>query len=130
MSSLLIRIITVFFFLLVTANAYSWGSEGHSVVGSLAMQQLNEQAKSELEKILGSINKGQMADACNWADKVRPTPQWEHTYPMLIIARIATSDEEPRSPVASPGGKSSGQDEMPQAPPSGRDGPGDFVLTY
>ena len=76
---------------------YAWGEEGHSIVGSLAMEQIDDKAGSELKKLLGSTSRKQMKHACNWPDKVRPTPEWEHTYPWHYINQPRSSKAYDRS---------------------------------
>jgi len=76
---------------LLANETLAWGSEGHSIVGSLAMELVDDKAKATLKEILGSTSRKQMAKACNWADKVRPTPEWEHTYPWHYINQPRSS---------------------------------------
>ena len=54
----------------------TWGPDGHSSVGILAMTQLHEDARHELRSILGSLEPHTMVQACNWPDEVRKTDQW------------------------------------------------------
>ena len=64
---------------------FSWGHNGHGVVGMLAVEQLQSFARSELEKIIGPLNQQSMLEACNWPDEVRESEEWEWTYPLHYI---------------------------------------------
>ena len=64
---------------------FSWGHNGHGVVGFLALEQLQPFARNELEKIIGPLNQQSMLEACNWPDEVRETEEWEWTYPLHYI---------------------------------------------
>ncbi len=89
----IITLTIVLLVLAVPGKVYAWGEDSHQVIGVLAMQQIDEKAKKELVGILGSISREQIAAACIWADVVRPTPQWEHTYPWHYINQPRWSDE-------------------------------------
>ena len=96
MPSPAIKIATIVLVLFFTSKAFAWGYEGHSIVGSLAMELVDDKAKATLKEILGSTSRRQMAHACNWADKVRPTPEWEHTYPWHYINQPRSSKKYDR----------------------------------
>lgn len=65
--------------------AFSWGHDGHSAVGILAIEQLQPYARSQLQEIMGSLNDQNLVEACNWPDEVRETEQWEWSYPLHYI---------------------------------------------
>ncbi len=77
-------------FSIVVFSAYStvalaWGSNGHTTVGTLAVRQLNAEALSELETIMGSLDQQAISEACNWPDEVRETDEWSWSYPLHYI---------------------------------------------
>jgi hypothetical protein len=55
--------------LAVVAPAFAWGEEGHRVIGWIAYQRLNEEAKDTVDYLLG-LEKSNLPDACFWADAV------------------------------------------------------------
>lgn len=76
---------SLFIFLTYSSLTFSWGRDGHAVVGNLAMEQLQPSARSELEKIMGSLDRQSMLEACNWPDAVRETDLWKWSYPLHYI---------------------------------------------
>ena len=52
---------------LMCAPALAWGPEGHQVVGSIADQLLNDHAKQQVAKILGT----ELRVASTWPDCAR-----------------------------------------------------------
>jgi hypothetical protein len=85
MPSLVLKLLFAIIILLPAANANALNDEGHRIVGVLAMEQTDAKAKAELEEILGSVSWQRIGEACTWPDRVRPTPEWEHTYPWHYI---------------------------------------------
>jgi len=68
-----------------SSYSLAWGQDGHSAIGILAMDQLNPDARKELENIIGSLDERAMIKACNWPDDVRETDGWEWTVPQHYI---------------------------------------------
>jgi len=68
-----------------STNISAWGHDGHSAVGIMALDNLQTDARSELQRVLGSLDDQTIIEACNWPDKVRPTAEWEWTYPLHFI---------------------------------------------
>ena len=64
---------------------FSWGHNGHGVLGILAVDQLQPFARRELERVIGPLNQQSMLEACNWPDEVRETDEWEWSYPLHYI---------------------------------------------
>ena len=56
---------------LMVAPALAWGPEGHQVVGSIADQLLNHNAKQQVATILGT----KLRAASTWADCARSVEQ-------------------------------------------------------
>ena len=52
------------------ANAFAWGADGHSVIAEIAQRRLTNEAKLEMERLLGPGVS--LASLSSWADDVRP----------------------------------------------------------
>jgi len=52
-------------------DAASWGTEGHTAVGIIAVGQLQPRALHELGKIVSPLTRETVAQACNWPDDLR-----------------------------------------------------------
>jgi hypothetical protein len=62
---------TFFLGVLLCANAVlSWGTRGHIMVGKIAMEFLNDNAKSYLNEVIPE-GKGDLGDVANWADDIK-----------------------------------------------------------
>lgn len=72
-------------FLVYSSLAFSWGHDGHSAVGVLAVEQLRPEVGKQLLQFMGSLDDEAMEKACNWPDEVRETKEWEWTYPLHYI---------------------------------------------
>ncbi len=86
------RIIAVLLIFIFAGKAHALNDDGHRIVGVLAIEQTDAKATAELKSILGSLSRERVGKACTWADKVRPTPEWEHTYPWHYINQPRWSD--------------------------------------
>lgn len=62
------RVLVVFMSLILTSQAFAWGSKGHRVVGEVAEKFLDLKAKHNIKKILGDES---LAKASNWADEIK-----------------------------------------------------------
>jgi hypothetical protein len=68
-------------------NCFGWGSGGHMMVAFIAFQRLNPKAKAEAKRLLaipinpaGVTNKSKdFVHASNWADDLRPVPEFKST---------------------------------------------------
>jgi hypothetical protein len=65
-----IPLIAFLFFVLVADRAFSWSDAGHSVVGEVAQERLNEQAATVVRDLLEG---GTLASVAAWADDYRAT---------------------------------------------------------
>lgn len=84
--------------LLVTPDAGAWGYKGHAQVGRVALSQIDDQARTYLQDILGADLASVSDEACNWPDVVRETPEWEWSAPQhyVNIPRAATDYDRER----------------------------------
>lgn len=58
-------------------NANVWGKNGHRIVGEIAADYLNPEAKKAVDRVLGPTS---MAIASTWMDKIRSDPAYNHTH--------------------------------------------------
>jgi hypothetical protein len=61
----------------------AWGPTGHRVVGQIAMHHLTDQAKAEIEKILGHHD---LALVSNWADEIRGIEEYRYLSPWHYVS--------------------------------------------
>lgn len=54
-----------------------WGQNGHRIVGDVAADYLNPEARREVDRILGPTS---MAIASTWMDKIKSDPAYDHTH--------------------------------------------------
>jgi len=66
-------------------EAASWGPEGHTAVGVMAVQQLQPQALLELASIVEPLTTESIAQACSWPDDLRETDAGEWTSPLHYV---------------------------------------------
>lgn len=64
---------------------FGWGADGHSAIGTLALAQLDEDARSELAGFVNLKDEQAMVDACNWPDVIRETEEGAATAPQHYI---------------------------------------------
>lgn len=72
-------------FLLGAASAFAWDDTGHAAVGVLAVEQTAPATQLTLEDLLGSHRPDDIAEACNWADGYRGTPEGEWSAPLHYV---------------------------------------------
>lgn len=73
-------------------SAFSWGANGHTAVGILAVEQLQPQTLLMLKEIVNPLTKQAMAEACNWPDVIRETEAGKWSSPLHYI-NIPRGDE-------------------------------------
>ena len=71
--------------LLTASNALAWGETGHKIVGEIAWNYLQPEAKAEVEKLLKVAGEPGLAEASTWADRVRRDEQYKWTAPLHYI---------------------------------------------
>lgn len=73
------RFIILFFAFFLTAHtsANRWGATGHSVVGDIAAHYLTDEAREEMNRILGHES---LAIASTWMDEIRSDPAYDYTH--------------------------------------------------
>ena len=84
--------------LCTSTHAIAWSKDGHSAIGVLAMKQLQADAYTKLESVIGSLDDQAMIEACNWPDDVRETEEWDWSAPQhyINIPRGKTQYSKPR----------------------------------
>jgi len=75
-----------------SSNAISWGHDGHTAIGILAVNQLQPEALRQLEIIVNPLTTTAMAEACNWPDVIRETEEGEWSSPLHYINIPRNSD--------------------------------------
>jgi hypothetical protein len=75
-----------------TTEAISWGHDGNTSIGILAINQLQPEALQELESIVNPLTKQAMAEACNWPDVYREAEEGGWSTPLHYI-NIPRGDE-------------------------------------
>lgn len=68
-----------------STSAISWGRDGHTSIGILAINQLQPEALQELENIVNPLSRQAIAEACNWPDDIRETEEGEWSGPLHYI---------------------------------------------
>ena len=66
-------------------DSTAWGSDGHTAIGVLTIEQLQPAARRELEFIAGPLDDQSMMKACNWPDAIRETEKWAWASPRHYI---------------------------------------------
>jgi hypothetical protein len=66
-------------------NVFAWDLEGHGVIGILAVNQLQPEARLRLDEILGDLDEASLIKACNWPDAIRETVEWEWSEPLHYV---------------------------------------------
>lgn len=84
-NSILGALLTACITLGASANTFAWGHDGHAAVGILALGQLSTETRTELKRVLGSVDEQTIVEACNWPDTIRRTDEWEWTYPLHFV---------------------------------------------
>lgn len=69
----------------VSANSYSWGRDGHAVVGKIAIDRIPPETREWLAGILGDTSNQTLRFACNWPDIVREQDQYSPTRPFHYV---------------------------------------------
>jgi hypothetical protein len=63
----------------------AWGPDGHSAIGILAIDQLQPDARRELESFVSPLDDLAMIKACNWPDAIRETKEGAWSAPLHYI---------------------------------------------
>lgn len=71
-----LRIVLPYTFFILSLLLISWGYTGHRVIGQIAENHLNPEARSAVKNLLGDTS---MADACTWADDARKDSRFRET---------------------------------------------------
>ena len=74
-------IVLILAFLLIPSGdlqqSSAWGQNGHRIVGDIAADYLTQDARKEINRILGPAS---MAIASTWMDKIKSDPAYDHTH--------------------------------------------------
>ena len=58
------------------SSADAWWADEHRIVAIIADRHLTDQARVEVQKILGDAN---LEEIANWGDSIKSQPQWKHS---------------------------------------------------
>ncbi len=72
------RILVVLILLTVSEVAFSWGQQGHRIVGLIAQRHLTKKAKKNIQKVLGHES---VAMASNYMDFIKADSKYRHMSP-------------------------------------------------
>lgn len=70
-------LLLAFVFFTLPANEVPWGQTGHRVVGEVAADHLNRQARKAVDRVLGETS---MAIASTWMDEIKSDATYDHTH--------------------------------------------------
>lgn len=82
---LLIGIMVCLSLLSIRTQVHAWGVDGHRIICAVALEKLDHKAAQEVEDLLGSANRGTVAEACVWADRIRSDPEWSFSSPYHYV---------------------------------------------
>lgn len=76
-----------FLALLPAQMAWGWGADGHQIVGEIASRHLSPETQVWVNELLSQTGSGEatLAAVSTWADRVRPTEQWQYTAPWHYV---------------------------------------------
>ena len=79
------RVITVFLtasMLFFTITSFGWGRTGHHIIAEIAQSIMNEHAKENVQKYLGSTS---FEEASVWMDEMRSEGKYDYMKPWHYI---------------------------------------------
>lgn len=75
-----------------STEAISWGRDGHTAIGIIAINQLQPDVIKKLEDFVNPLTPRAMAEACSWPDVIRDIEEYEWSGPLHYI-NIPRGDE-------------------------------------
>ncbi len=81
-----------------SADVFAWGATGHSAVGILAIEQVDDTARAALTELLGEPDHARLRERCNWPDAWRETDEGAPSSPRhyVNIPRAASAYDRQR----------------------------------
>lgn len=71
------RHITTIIVFAVVSPTMTWGPDGHRIVGEIAFQELNQDARAEVIRLISLDPRyGRFNESCNWADHIKSDATW------------------------------------------------------
>lgn len=77
------KILISLILLLHVSAAFSWGQNGHRIIGLIADQNLSAEAKRKLSDLLGQDS---LAELSTWGDFIRSDEAWRHAGPWHYVS--------------------------------------------
>lgn len=94
----MLRIWLAAFLILAPLPARAWGAHGHEIIATIALQELNPQAREQVARLLG--NPAMLIHEANWADEIRDrrreTGPWHYVDIPLGAPRYLAARDCPR----------------------------------
>lgn len=69
----------------ISSNSYSWGRDGHTIVGRIAIDKVTQETRDWLAQVIGDTSNKTLRYACNWPDIVRDQDQYSPTRPFHYV---------------------------------------------
>jgi hypothetical protein len=95
------KYLALVFVALSSQHAFSWGAQGHRIVGDIAQHLVKRSTARELKKLLGSQD---LAEVATWADDIRSYPDRNYVIPWHFASvadggTYAASTQDPAGDV-------------------------------
>ena len=68
--------------LVLSQSSIAWGPDGHSIIAEIAERYLQPRTKAAIKELLGDQS---LAEASNWADRLRDNPNYDWSKPLHYI---------------------------------------------
>lgn len=77
------NIIVMAALMMVSPSAFSWGKNGHRIVGEIAQRNLSKEAQKGVKEILGDEDLSRVA---TWSDEIRSNKKYDYTAPWHYVS--------------------------------------------
>ena len=85
MNRYLCTILTCLLLFSYSGGTPAWSGPVHNVIGTLAVSQLQDETRTRLEGLVGTLDEKSIGQACNWPDVIRDEDEWEWSKPLHYI---------------------------------------------
>lgn len=80
-----LRIAVALFSIAFASRAFSWGDDGHRIVGDIAWRFLQPETREEVSGLLLGAGESNLAEASTWADRIRSDDSYDWAAPLHYI---------------------------------------------
>lgn len=77
------RVLSTIVLMMFSFKSWSWGQNGHRIIGLIADQNLESEAKHKLKDLLGQDS---LAEVSTWGDFIRSDEAWRHADPWHYVS--------------------------------------------